>query len=260
MNSTKYLLLFFAILSLTCTKQQDSDSNQNNEVKTNKNLINQTNAFGQRIGFWKKTDDGVGDYLKYDSLGRFEGSVYYSPDKGTFHFAHPNLIIDNTTSLQVNRLFSHYVEGMLAGVYVCNTASKSLFIQIRSDISETDSLFFIHVNENGKFLSLKNKPGSCFKALEPIITQKENKEFDLYRFGYFETLLGNFEIEIPETLCADTKLSRLTLRTNDGTLNMGFGGNIQMAEYDIDKDGIKELYVFNFFSCKSFLEIYQVKS
>lgn len=255
---TSHMIYFTMLCFLLSCQNQDSTTNHQKTIPDP--FLNKTNALGQQIGFWETTDSSYDSnlFLKYDSMGRFEGLVHYLGN-GKFNWSRPNLLANNTSSLKVNRLFSHNIQGMIIGVSICPVNKKSLYLNIKSDINEMDSLFILHIDENGKHLP-KQQTEECFEAIKPTITKQGNKMSDFYKIGYFDSSFGRVEIEVPQLLCTDTQLSRLKLVREDGILSMGFGGNIQIGEYDLDQNGKKELYIFNFFSCESFFEVYQIKN
>jgi len=217
-------------------------------------LLNQVDSLDRKIGIWESSMNGL--HEKYDSVGRFAGYVYYYGE-GKFNWHHPYLLTQNSSHLNFKFFQSISLDGMLSHVLVGSHQQKGLFLKVVGDFNATVHEQTVQLNQNGKVIAPINLSIPCLKALKPIITYQNPDKFS-HRKGYFNTSFGKLEIEILEMISADTNLSKLKLLSKQGDLALSFGGNIQVFEYDADKDGQEELYIFSIFSSDGTVDIYRI--
>jgi antitoxin component YwqK of YwqJK toxin-antitoxin module len=75
---------------------------------------------------------------------------------------------------------------------------------------------------------------------------------------YFKTQVGQVEVERKQMQCDDTGRNPMKITKDGKSIYFKDVGNLIFFEYDCDKDGKKELYILNYFSCEGHLEIYKI--
>ncbi|SFU54014.1 hypothetical protein SAMN05216480_106142 [Pustulibacterium marinum] len=111
-------------------------------------------------------------------------------------------------------------------------------------------------------LSCKNKIEGISFTTNSEYTELENGEYDvkyILEKRTFPSRFGTIEIEQQMMQCDDTGKNPLTLYVEGGNyIKFHKIGNISFFEEDFDKDGKKELLIFNYFSCKGILKVYKI--
>jgi len=74
-----------------------------------------------------------------------------------------------------------------------------------------------------------------------------------------KTSLGELVVHIKQLKCDDTGTNPITLKRQEGNLEILNIDNLQFFEYDINKDGKNELYILSYASCQGYLKIYKIE-
>ncbi len=74
-----------------------------------------------------------------------------------------------------------------------------------------------------------------------------------------KTSLGKLVIHIKQLKCDDTGTNPVTLKRQEGNLEILNIDNLQFFEYDINNDGKNELYILSYASCQGYLKIYKIE-
>lgn len=93
------------------------------------------------------------------------------------------------------------------------------------------------------------------------ITELNTGDYDIsyvLEKKYFNVSLGKIEVNRKQMQCDDTGHNPVTITRNGKKLIFKNIGNLIFFEFDNDRDGKKELYLFNYFSCEGRLEFYKI--
>lgn len=94
------------------------------------------------------------------------------------------------------------------------------------------------------------------------VKELPNGEWDI---NYIEkdvdhkTSLGELVVHIKQLKCDDTGTNPVTLKRQEGNLEILNIDNLQFFEYDLNNDGQNELYILSYASCQGYLKIYKIE-
>lgn len=99
-------------------------------------------------------------------------------------------------------------------------------------------------------------------GINRVVKELPNGEWDI---KYIEkdvehkTSFGELVVHIKQLKCDDTGTNPLTLKRQEGNLEILNIDNLQFFEYDMNKDDKNELYILSYASCQGYLKIYKIE-
>ncbi|MBI4946415.1 MAG: toxin-antitoxin system YwqK family antitoxin [Bacteroidetes bacterium] len=149
-------------------------------------------------------------------------------------------------------------EYLFYGIQVCDNGNLTIHVGLFHFVIYPTGL---EVHETSDTICKKKIIAHEFSTNRNVKKLK-NGEYDIsyvLEKKYFTTQVGKVEIERKQMSCDDTGYNPIRITNNNKSIYFKDIGNIIFFEYDSDKDGEKELYILNYFSCTGHLEIYKIE-
>jgi hypothetical protein len=118
----------------------------------------------------------------------------------------------------------------------------------------------VEVQTKGDTICGREIISHCFET-HRVVKDLKNGSVDIYydtKKRHFKTQVGQIEVAPTQFGCDDTGQNPMKISRNGKTILFKDIGNLIFFEHDIDKDGKKELYVLDYFSCMGDLKIYKI--
>ena len=74
-----------------------------------------------------------------------------------------------------------------------------------------------------------------------------------------KTSYGNLTVDVQNAKCDDTGTNPITINHNGQILSINSIDNLQFFEFDVDENGINELYILSYASCSGYLKVYKIE-
>ncbi|MES2656639.1 MAG: hypothetical protein V4620_13675 [Bacteroidota bacterium] len=223
-----------------------------------------------------------GNYQYFDNAGNLKRNIEYekgvitrtqiycsdSLKKLPHTFIKPKALqtkdIKNTSTLKVEELYSNYQ----------TTSNEMDFIEgasitwVDSSLAIRFDRFIYFIKANGLYRckdcadydSKYNMPVSTFGTNREMFTNEKNEE-DIRYFERDETVPSKkYKITVhrQQLQCDDTGNNPLTIEYKGKTLSIANLKNIQIFEYDSDKNGQNEIYIISYMSCEGHYKILKI--
>ncbi len=176
--------------------------------------------------------------------------------------------IINNTDLKIYRLFDtrdsasgirYFNYPLEMGTHICNNNNNNLTVNT-GGVLFTIQREGLHIEQKKDTICKKEIKSTCFKTHRITTTLKSGDFYISYDTTkkYFATQIGKMKISPTSLGCDDTGRNPFKITRNGKSIYFKDIGNLTFFEYDIEKDGMKELYILNSFSCRGRLEIYKI--
>ena len=246
--------------------------------------------FGDEIYFHQNKiirsigNKNTGNYSTYDSTGRLENNIIYQngkmirskvfyPDsmkQSKRQFVAPKILdqinFKKGNTLILEELYSNYGKNdrepnFLSGANIVLDDS-SLVIHFEDQIFIVSSEGIYHCSSCMDYDSNNEIAVSYFGANREVYLNEKNEEDVRYFIRDEKISISNFLITVSrqELQCDDTGNNPVNIEYKSKQLNINGLKNIQLFEFDIDKNGEPEIYIISYESCLGLYKILRVSS
>lgn len=179
----------------------------------------------------------------------------------------------NNTSLKIDYLFDQYIDPYKYGF---DTLQYNFGTQIysRPYLASNNDEISVHFHQGRTIIIKENGIEICDSCLD-LKNELEIKSYFFYKnsiqyvksdstYGYkpvtetFSTDIGTVKVTSEAPDCDDTGNNPITIISKGKTLKLNFTHNVFIFEYDYNKDGKNELYIFSYRACRSSMRIYKI--
>ena len=202
-----------------------------------------------------------GDLFKYNDKGK---QILPAFVKQTF----PDTNVINGSNLNVYVMFEqpkreqrvlNFGESLFSGATVCSN-ERNIVLKYADH--------HIILKENGvqlktsSTLTCATELTTTSYGINRVVKKLPNGEWDI---KYIEkniehrTSLGELVVHIKQLKCDDTGTNPVTLKRQEGNLEILNIDNLQFFEHDLNNDGKNELYIISYASCQGYLKIYKIE-
>ncbi|WP_163217345.1 hypothetical protein [Bacteroides sp. 224] len=177
-----------------------------------------------------------------------------------------NAVITNNTLLDVYCLFNNITDS-LAPKIIGDHANIRVFEGNPLKIYIDESCLLVFPDR----LEIKEKPTLLIekkvidthvfttnRSMQKLPDGTSKVNYDLGK-KYFQTDVGTLELKRESGGCDDTGKNPFEIQHNGNSLMFTNIGNLCFFEYDLDKNGKKELFVLNYHICASYLALYKIE-
>lgn len=262
-------IILFCIL----TSCAPNDNNPSNELKgesiTNKKIIDKDCFDRVFVSEEKANPDTITlqkEYEKvFDANGRFWG-VRKTFEKSNSYIENPEIIIDNKSSLKTKLIYyqaksKHGIDYKIKKYGLKNMNSWSY-----NSLPTSNELVFkngegreqIIMIRNDSIIKLNNT--DCFNK-NPQSIGYRSFQFQSWKdtVSQFKSSIGTLTIKKMDNICGDTELTKVEIKTSEGgEIIFNQTRNLFIAEFDADKDNLKEVYLISHQSCLGRIEIIKI--
>lgn len=201
----------------------------------------------------------IGEVKTYDSTG-IKTLPIFLPEKDT------DTCVINQTDLVVKILYEtdRSNRKVQFGEYLFGDATVGIYNQ---DLIVKFGMIIFTIKPNGIKLQQTNEI-NCDKeisyskyGINRVTKELPNGEWDMYYVNEkvkHKTSFGNLTVDVQNLSCDDTGRNPITLDYKGKILAINHIDNLQFFEYDIDKNGSKEIYLLSYASCQGYLKIYKI--